>query len=250
MRHFRRAEAALIVAAAAGLAVNVRCPLTGAPSPARFRDVAGASPFHYTTRNDSRDLKYFIQPMCGGVVIFDYDGDGMPDFFFANGAELPSFRKGPEFEHCLLHGGRGPYQDRTAAASLRGIGDGYSFGAAAGDYDNDGFPDLFLCNAGRNTLYHNNGNGTFTEATEASGITKPPGTVSTGAAWIDYDSDGLLDLVVADYTVWTPQSDVHCMDPTLGQRYCSPTRYPSVPSRLYHNLGGGKFADVTDAAGF
>ena len=225
--------------------------MAGADRPARFRDVSGASSFRYTTRNDYRDVKYFIQPLCGGVVIFDYDGDGTPDIFFTNGAQLPSLRKSPEFENCLLHGvGRGLYQDRTAAAGLRGTENGYSFGAAAGDYDNDGFPDLFVCNAGRNTLYHNNGDGTFTDVTDASGIVKPPGTVSVGAAWFDYDNDGLLDLMVANYTIWTPQIDARCIDPSVGQRYCSPTRYPSVPSRLYHNLGGGKFADVTDTAGF
>ena len=174
MRRFPRAEIAFALAAAAvGVAVYAAHPLSGAGSPVRYRDVAGASSFRYVTRNDYRNVKYFIQPICGGVVIFDYDGDGTPDIYFSNGAELPSLRKGPEFEHCLLHGtGGGRYEDRTAAAGLSGAGAGYSFGAAAGDYDNDGFPDLFLCNAGRNTLYHNNGDGTFTDVTDASGIAR------------------------------------------------------------------------------
>jgi hypothetical protein len=239
MRPFRRVETVLALIAAA------------AAAPAQYQDVGGASSFRYVTRNDYRNVKYFIQPICGGAVIFDYDSDGVADLYFTNGAELPSLRKGAEFEHCLLHGsGRGLFEDRTASAGLRGTGLGYTFGAATGDYDNDSFPDLFLCNVGRNTLYHNNGDGTFTDVTDASGIVKPPATVSIGAAWVDYDNDGLLDLVVANYTVWTPQHDVRCIDPSLGQRYCSPTRYPSVPSRLYRNLGKGKFADVTDAAGF
>src|SRR5947208_250702 len=126
MRRFRQAEIAFAFVAAV---IWVVAYAAGAGSTPRFRDVAGASSFHYTTHNDYRSVKYFIQPICGGVVIFDYDGDGTPDIFFTNGAELPSLRKGPEFEQCLLHGkGRGLYEERTAAAGLRGAGTGYTFG--------------------------------------------------------------------------------------------------------------------------
>jgi hypothetical protein len=126
---------------------------------------------------------------------------------------------------------------------------GYSFGVAAGDYDNDGNEDLFICNAGRNTLYHNNGDGTFTDVTEGSGLdNKPANVLSVGAAWFDYDNDGLLDLIVSNYTEWIPATDRRCQMADK-EIYCSPTVYKSVAQRLYHNLGHGRFEDVTDASG-
>ena len=215
---------------------------------AQFHDIAAKSKFDYVSRNGYVYRKYFIQPMCGGIAILDYDNDGKPDIFFTNGAELPSLKKtSPKYYSCLLHNrGDGTFEDRTEAAGLSGKDLGYSFGVAAGDYDNDGHTDLFICNAGRNTLYHNNGNGTFTDVTEQSGLgAKPANLLSVDAAWFDYDNDGLLDLVVSNYTTWTPETDIRC-----ANRYCSPTQYTSVANRLYHNLGHGRFEDVTDKAGF
>ena len=190
--------------------------------------------------------------MGGGVAILDYDNDGKPDIFFTNGAELPSLRKTlPAFSHGLLHNRGGSlFEDHTTAAGLTGEGLGYSLGAAAGDYDNDGFPDLFIANAGENALFHNNGDGTFTDVTAQSGLSGKPGnTLSVGAAWVDYDRDGLLDLIVSNYTVWTPETDIRCTDSLRGELYCSPTKYVTVPDRLYHNLGNGRFEDVTDKSG-
>ena len=189
--------------------------------------------------------------MCGGVAIFDFDNDGRPDIFFTNGAHFPEMQKtDPSFYNCLLHQrSDGTFEDVTARAGLSGAVLGYNFGVAVGDYDNDGFEDLFLCAAGRNTLYHNNGDGTFTDVTAASGIGgKPDNTLSVAAAWFDYDNDGLLDLIVSDYTVWNPKVDYRC---TMDSKdyYCDPRRYPSVPPRLYHNLGHGKFEDVTAKSG-
>jgi len=217
-----------------------------------FTDVAGRSEFAYRTNNDFTGRKYFPQPMCGGVAAIDFDNDGRVDLFFTNGAKLPELKKtDASFYHCLLRNkGDGSFEDVTARAGLLGENLGFSFGVAAGDYDNDGFVDLFLCNAGKNTLYHNNGDGTFTDITELSGIgTKPKDVLSVAAAWFDYDNDGLLDLVVSNYTVWTPQSDIRCEQ---GGRdyYCNPKIYPSVPHRLYHNLGNGRFKDVTEESGF
>src|SRR5262249_54890820 len=123
------------------------------------------------------------------------------------------------------------------------------YGVAAGDYDNDGWPDLFIANTGKNTLYHNNGNGTFTDVTDRSGLgVKPPETLSVEGAWFDYDNDGLLDLVVSNYTLWTPGKDQRC---TLRgtESYCHPKTYTAVPHRLYHNLGNGRFEDVTEKSG-
>jgi hypothetical protein len=184
------------------------------------------------------------------VAILDYDNDGKMDIFFTNGAELPSMKKPAAFANALLRNrGDGVFEDRTSAAGLAGGDSGYHIGAAAGDYDNDGDTDLFLTNAGSNTLMRNNGDGTFTDATAGSGISKPPDTLSVGAAWFDYDNDRLLDLVVSDYTIWTPETDYQCADAMKRAIYCSPTRYISVPNRLYRSLGNGKFEDVTEQSG-
>jgi hypothetical protein len=189
--------------------------------------------------------------MCGGVAIFDFDNDGKMDIFFTNGAQFPDMKKtDPSYFNCLLHQKKdGTFEDVTARAGLKGEGLDFNFGVAAGDYDNDGYEDLFIAGAGRNVLYHNNGDGTFSDVTASSGIgTKPENTLSVVAAWFDYDNDGLLDLVVSNYTFWTPKLDIRC---TMGDKdfYCDPRRYPSVPPRLYHNLGHGKFVDVTEKSG-
>ncbi len=217
-----------------------------------FTDVRSRSQFSYISNNDFTGRKYFPQPMCGGVAIFDYNNDGRMDIFFTNGARLSDLKKaGPGFYNCLLHQKPdGTFEDVTARAGLAGEHLDFNFGVAVGDYDNDGFEDLFLCSAGRNALYHNNGDGTFSDVTASSGIGgKPATTLSVVAAWFDYDNDGLLDLVVSNYTFWTPQTDIRC---TLGDKeyYCDPRRYRSVPHRLYRNLGKGKFADVTEKTGF
>ena len=217
-----------------------------------FTDIAPRSKFSYITNNDLSPRKYFVQPMAGGVAIFDYDNDGLMDIFFTNGAKLPEMKRtSPAFYNCLLRNrGDGTFEDVTKKAGLLGENLDYNLGVAIGDYDNDGFEDIFICGASRNVLYHNNGNGTFTDVTEESGIgRKPPNTLSVEAAWFDYDNDGLLDLVVSNYTTWTPQTDIKCVNSGV-EFYCSPTLYPSVPHRLYHNLGHGRFEDVTEKSGF
>lgn len=227
-------------------------PAASEPQRFWFTDVASRSVFPYRTNNDFRGRKYFPQPMCGGVAAFDYDNDGRMDLFFTNGATLPGLEKSsPAFENCLLRNrGDGGFEDVTAKAGLGGGSLGFSFGVAAADYDNDGFDDLFVCNAGRNALYHNNGDGTFTDVTPGSGLEhKPPNVLSVGAAWFDYNNDGLLDLIVTNYTVWTPETDRRCQMDDKHDEYCSPKVYKSVPSRLYRNLGAGRFEDVTEASG-
>ncbi len=227
-------------------------PTRAAERRPQYTDVAPRSIFSYVSNNGFTGRKYFPQSMCGGVAILDYDNDGMMDIFFTNGATFPEMKKtDPSFYHCLLRNkGDGSFEDVTQKAGLAGESLGFSFGAASGDYDNDGYTDLIIANAGGNTLYHNNGNGTFTDVTARSGLrTKAAGTLSVQAAWVDYDNDGLLDLVVSDYTVWTPGTDRRCF---RGEQemYCSPKTYANVPQRLYRNLGGGKFEDVTETSGF
>ena len=246
-----------ILAAVLPFAV-ILCVSTGPGRPAttekrpHFVNVAPRSKISYISNNSFQERKYFPQPMCGGVAVFDFDNDGRMDIFFTNGAKLPELKKtAPSYYNCLLHQkADGTFEDVTAKAGLSGADLDFNFGVAVGDYDNDGYEDLFLCSIGRNALYHNNGDGTFTNVTVTSGIGgKPPGTISVAAAWFDYDNDGLLDLVVSNYTIWSPATDLRC---SMGSReyYCDPRKYKSVPHRLYHNLGHGRFEDVTDKSGF
>ncbi len=225
--------------------------LAGPQRPGWFTNVAGRSNIAYKTNNGYTGRKYFPEPMCGGIAILDFDNDGRMDIFFTNGAKLPVVQKtGPEYYNCLLRNkGDGTFEDVTAKAGLAGEKLGYCIGVAAGDYDNDGQTDLFIANVGRNALYHNNGDGTFTDVTEGSGLDhKPENLLSVGAAWFDYDNDGLLDLIITNYTIWTPETDRRCMAGT-ADAYCIPTVYKSVDSRLYHNLGRGRFEDVTERSG-
>jgi enediyne biosynthesis protein E4 len=230
----------------------VTCVAQQEPARPHFTDIASKSSFAYRTDNDFTGRKYFPQTMCGGVAAFDFDNDGRIDLFLTNGAKLPEMEKSDaRFYNCLLRNrGDGTFEDVTARAGLLGKDLGFSFGVAAGDYDNDGHEDLFVCNAGRNALYHNNGDGTFTDVTARSGLgAKPKDLLSVAAAWFDYDNDGKLDLIVSNYTVWTPRIDKVCA--VNGQEYyCHPKVYPSVAHRLYHNLGNGQFQDVTEASGF
>ena len=182
---------------------------TDSPASILFTDIALLSDFDYRTNNNYTGRKYFPQPMCGGVAIFDFDSDGRQDIFLSNGARLPELKKvNQSFHNCLLRNlGDDRFGDVTEQAGLTGVGLGYSFGVAAGDYDNDGDADLFIANAGPNTLYRNNGDGTFSNVTVGSGLdTKPTDLLSVDAAWFDYDQDSLLDLVV------TP---LHLLGPSL-----------------------------------
>lgn len=243
----------VIVGAAGGVAILLFLAeaTRGAVTRPHFTDIAPRSKITYITNNNYTGRKYFQQPMCGGVGILDYDNDGKMDIFFSNGAQLPELKKtDPSYYNCLLRNkGDGTFEDVTAKAGVAGEHLDFSYGVAVGDFDNDGRPDIFIANTGKNTLYHNNGNGTFTDVTDQSGLgTKPPNTLSVQAAWFDYDNDGLLDLILSNYTLWAPEKDQRC---TMGdvETYCHPQTYPAVPHRLYRNLGNGKFEDVTERSG-
>jgi hypothetical protein len=241
--------AAFLVLAAGGASL----PPARGGSGLRFTDVAPRSRIAYRSNNDFTGRKFFPQPMCGGVAVLDFDGDGRQDVFLTNGAKLPELRKADaSFYSCLLRNkGDGAFEDVTTRAGLEGKSLDFSFGVAAGDFDNDGFTDLFLCQAGRNALYRNNGDGTFSDVTESAGLfAKGKNLLSVCAAWFDYDNDGRLDLVVSHYTHWSPETDLRCTFEGHGEIYCSPTRYESVPHTLYRNLGGGRFEDVSERSGF
>ena len=234
-------------------AVPTTSQVESTPSGIQFTDVASRLSFSYTSNNNFTGRKYFPQPMCGGIALLDYNNDGRLDIFFTNGAKLPELKKtDSSFYNCLLENkGRGRFEDVTAQAKLTGAELDFCFGVAAGDYDNDGFTDLFVCNAGVNALYHNNGDGTFSNVTREAGLAdKPPFLLSVCAAWFDYDNDSRLDLVVSQYTYWDPLTDPPCLRNEKTEVYCSPRTVKPVPHSLYHNEGNGRFRNVTAEAGF
>ncbi len=186
--------------------------------------------------------------MAGGVATFDYDGDGRIDVFLTNGAAIPSMKKeGCKYWNRLYKNlGGMRFEDVTTRAGVQGAG--YSMAAAVGDFDNDGHPDLFVAGVRRNILYENRGDGTFEDVTVRAGIASDEWSI--GAAWLDYDNDGLLDLFVVNYVKWTPEFDQYCGDPARGIRvYCHPRVFEGTSNRLYRNLGGGRFKDVSKESG-
>ena len=217
-------------------------------SPIRFQDVATSSGLNFTLQNSPTANKQMIETMAGGLAIFDSDGDGRPDVFFTNGADIPSLRKNdPKYWNRLYRNeGNMKFRDVTAEAGI--AGDGYSMGAAAADYDNDGKPDLFVAGVNRNILYHNRGNGRFEDVTAAAGITS--GEWAVAAGWFDFDRDGLLDLWVVHYAKWSISENRYCGDQSRGIRiYCHPKYFEPLASTLYHNEGNGRFQDVSKKAG-
>jgi enediyne biosynthesis protein E4 len=216
--------------------------------PIQFEDVAAGAGLKFVLQNNPTPRKYLVETMAGGVAAFDYDGDGLTDIYFTNGASLPSLEKtSPRYWNRLYRNLGGlHFQDVTEKAGVAGAG--YSIAAAAGDYDNDGHVDLFVAGAGRNILYHNRGDGTFEDVTQQAGIKSDRWSV--GAVWFDYDNDGLLDLFVVNYVQWSPESDPFCGNPLNQVRvYCHPRFFAGTPNTLYHNEGNGKFRDVSEESG-
>ena len=198
--------------------------------PAKLVDVTSTLgvPFEHAAPHTSK--KYLLETMGSGVALFDYDNDGRVDLFLVNGAEIndPSppgtipKKTGPKYWNRLYHQKPdGTFEDVTEKAGLQGVG--YGMGVAAGDYDNDGYEDLYVTAYGGNRLYHNNGDGTFSDVTEKAGVAGSGW--STSAAWVDLDGDGLLDLVVLRYLQWD-FGDIWCGEQKEGYRsYCHPDQF-------------------------
>jgi len=222
--------------------------------PGKFVDVTAALgvDFRYLASHTSE--KYLVETMGAGVALFDYDNDGRLDVFFVNGARIDDpepmgsvpQKTEPKYWNRLYHQKRdGTFEDVTARAGLQGTG--YGMGVAVGDYDNDGYEDLYVTAYGGNKLYHNNGNGTFTDVTDKAGV--GGSGWSTSAAWVDLDNDGLLDLVVLRYLQWDFR-DVWCGERKVGYRsYCHPDMFQSISPLVYHNDGGGHFTEISQKIG-
>ncbi len=192
--------------------------------------------------------------MGGGVALLDYNNDGLLDVFFVNSGKLHEkstnstnfARREPSFWNRLYRQNSDhTFTDVTAAAGLDKAANSYGMGVAVGDYNNDGFPDLYLTAYGANTLYRNNGDGTFTDVTEAAGVRAAGWSASAG--FLDYDNDGRLDLFVTRYLDWDLNRNILCGTPFHS--YCRPDKFGSVSSILYHNEGGGRFRDVSESSG-
>jgi hypothetical protein len=217
-------------------------------TPIRFRDVAQAAGLRFVLENNPTPQKQMIETMAGGLAAFDFNGDGRTDIFFTNGAMLPSLEKNsPKYWNRLFRNDGGmKFTDVTEQAGVTGAG--YSMGAAAADYDNDGNVDLFVAGVYRNILYHNLGDGKFADVTLKSAIKSDRWSVAAG--WFDYDNDGLLDLFVVNYAKWTPAFNQYCGDATRNVRvYCHPKYFVPIANQLYHNRGDGTFEDVSEKAG-
>jgi hypothetical protein len=222
--------------------------------PGHFADITKKSGVNFQYQSSHTSRKYLIETMGAGVALFDYDNDGRLDIFLVNGAPLQDptpkgtipKKSGPAYWNRLYHQKPdGTFEDVTERAGLQGAG--YGMGVAVGDYDNDGFEDLYVSAYGGNKLYHNNGNGTFTDVTDKAGV--QGSGWSSSAAWVDLDNDGKLDLVVLRYLEWD-FDDIWCGEHKENARaYCHPDVFKPVSPLVYHNNGDGTFTEVAKQLG-
>ncbi|MGH9905028.1 MAG: FG-GAP repeat domain-containing protein, partial [Pyrinomonadaceae bacterium] len=225
-------------------------------SPLTFTDITAQTRINFAHAASKTSLKYLLETMGAGVAVFDYDNNGRMDLFFTNGAslkdpmaknEIPD-KSQPKYWNRLYHQqADGTFMDVTERAGLKG--EGYSMGVAAGDYDNDGYFDLFVTGYGENHLYHNNGDGTFSDVTRKLSIGSTGW--STSAGWFDYDRDGRLDLFVVRYMDWDFESgSTFCSGSTAAVRaYCHPDNFKGAANVLFHQRADGAFEDVSKSAG-
>ncbi len=240
----------LLLAILSGAALLL-CAATGSTSAIRFE--LARIPFHL--ENGEISARHVPATMAGGVAIFDYNRDGRPDIFFTNGANIATLAKdSPKYRNRLFRNdGGGVFTDVTDKAGLAGTG--FDNGVAVGDYDNDGFPDLFVAGVHHCALYHNNRDGTFTDVTEKAGLgalNRPDSKYGPlwpiTAAWVDVNNDGLLDLFVANYLSWDYSTEPLC-EYKGNADYCSPKMYKGTPDQLFINKGNGRFEDASEQWG-
>ena len=210
----------------------------------RFTDATAELGIQFRHTNGESGEKYFIEPLGSGVALFDYDNDGDLDLYLVNGSDLPGVTSPLPPINRLYRNDGDIFTDVTLEAS---VGDtGYGLGCCVGDYNNDGFTDLYVTNYGANVLYHNNGDGTFTDVTESAGV--GGNQLSSGCAFLDLDADGYLDLYVVNYVQFDLETNPECTRQGV-QTYCTPEALPGATDILYRNNGDGTFTDVTAKSG-
>ncbi|MGB6877446.1 MAG: CRTAC1 family protein [Candidatus Acidiferrales bacterium] len=215
-------------------------------SPIVFQDVTRAAGIHFIHNNGAFGKMWLPEAMGSGVAFIDYNNDGWPDILLINGKNWPGHGKRLTYMALYRNNRDGTFTDVTRQAGLDV--EMYGMGVAVGDYNNDGCDDIFVTALGQSRLFRNNCNGTFTDVTKQAGLWGPD-EFSTSAAWIDYDRDGHLDLLIANYVQWTPETDIYCTIDGRAKSYCTPQSYKGTSLRLWHNNGNGTFTDVTKQAG-
>ncbi len=213
--------------------------------PIEFVDVTAQAGIHFKHDSGAFGKKYLPETMGSGVCFIDYDNDGWQDIFLVNSMDWPEHKTGKSFPALYHNNHDGTFTDVTREAGL--AIETYGQGCAVGDYDNDGYEDLYLTTVGSNHLFHNLGNGKFADVTAKAGVASPG--FSASAVWFDYDNDGKLDLFVTHYIDWSIEKDQYCTLDNKNKSYCTPQTYKGESSRLYHNKGNGVFEDVTKQAG-
>jgi hypothetical protein len=213
--------------------------------PIEFVDVSKQAGIHFKHNNGAFGKKYLPETMGSGVCFIDYDNDGWQDIFLVNSMDWPEHLSGKSYPALYHNNHDGTFTDVTRQAGL--AIETYGMGCAVGDYDNEGFDDLYLTTVGSNHLFHNLGNGKFADVTSKAGVASPG--FSASAVWLDYDNDGKLDLFVTHYIEWSIEKDQYCSLDNKNKSYCTPQTYKGESSHLYHNKGNGVFEDVTKRAG-
>jgi hypothetical protein len=251
-----RVPASLGVLGALAAALAAASPVEGPKGAASFDPIVfelrKGIGVDFATNSSRTPHRHQPETMVSGVALLDYDGDGWLDIYAVNGAKLPGLDKSdPAFWNRLYRNkGGGTFEDVTERAGVKGKG--YELGVAAADFDNDGDTDLFVAGLRGNVLYRNEGNGAFTDVTEAAGLARPDpdyGSLwAVAAAFVDFDNDGDLDLLVSNYCVWDPATEPLCGPRGLND-YCHPRNYRGQPNSLYRNEGDGTFTDVSAPSG-